>query len=116
MNEDASEFMAVVELDHAKVYSEVLGVSAATPSSNSDAGQVDAALKLAEKDMRVVMDRLTWWKMVWRVDELGEVVRDAVRKAWCTNLEKNVLILSLTLTSRLADTFSLLAFNSHWPP
>jgi hypothetical protein len=49
----------------------------------------DAIVK-AEKDMRRVMDSLTWWRAVWRVDELGAIVTYAVENAWCKDLERHV--------------------------
>lgn len=52
--------------------------------------EVDEAIKLAEQEMRPVMDRLTWWRMVWRVDEISSIVGTAVTRTWCHNLERKV--------------------------
>lgn len=52
--------------------------------------EVIAALDNARKEIRVVMDCLSWFKMVSRVDEISHIVGQAVEKAWCQELEKMV--------------------------
>jgi hypothetical protein len=51
---------------------------------------VDKAFAQAGTEMRTVMGLLTWWRAAWRVDQIGEIVNDAVDKAWCNDLEKHV--------------------------
>ncbi|KAH9485573.1 hypothetical protein JR316_0002483 [Psilocybe cubensis] len=53
---------------------------------------VSEAIKQAERDMRPVMDRLTWWQMIWRVDEISNIVATAVERTWCSNLEKKLIL------------------------
>jgi hypothetical protein len=71
-----------------RAYGEVLGKK--SKRNGQDEDQVTAALQEAEKSMQQVMQRLNWWRMVWRVDELGLTVGNAVERAWCKNLEKQV--------------------------
>lgn len=52
--------------------------------------EVAEALKLAEKNVREVMTRLNWWRMLGRVDEISNIVTAAVETAWCPVLEKKV--------------------------
>ncbi len=52
--------------------------------------EVEEATKQAEKDMKIVMDRLTWWQMVWRIDEISGMICSALRQSWCHGLEKKV--------------------------
>jgi len=56
--------------------------------------EVGEAIKLAEQEMRPVMDRLTWWRMIWRVDEISSVVGTAVTRTWCHDLERKVRFIS----------------------
>lgn len=51
---------------------------------------VDVALQDAEKEMLLVMDKLTWWRLLWRVDEIGGIVGTAIDKTWCRELENQV--------------------------
>lgn len=52
--------------------------------------EVVIAIGEAQKNMLKVMNRLTWWRMIWRVDDISTVVTTAVSKTWCCNLEKQV--------------------------
>lgn len=52
--------------------------------------EVEEATKLAEKEMKILMDRLTWWRMVWRIDEISGIICSALRQSWCHSLEKKV--------------------------
>lgn len=72
---------SVAELE-ARIEAEVLGVSSAN--------EVQRALGRAKAEVKVVMDRLTWWRCVWRVDDIGDTVRSAVDAAWCRELEDRV--------------------------
>lgn len=77
-----SELRARVEEAKARVKGDVLG--------RDGMSEVEAALKRASKEMKSVMDDLTWWKMLWKVDEIGEIVGNAVRRVWCKDLEEKV--------------------------
>jgi hypothetical protein len=57
---------------------------------DSEGDVVIAALDDARKQIKIVMDRLSWFKMVSRVDEISHIVGQAVEKAWCQDLEKQV--------------------------
>lgn len=56
--------------------------------------EVDEAIKLAEQEMRPIMDRLTWWRMIWKVDEISSIVGTAVTQTWCHDLERKVRFIS----------------------
>jgi hypothetical protein len=89
---DISELNGKVEEARARVQGEVLGLSWQHDASGSThgRGEVTVALKTTERDIRVVMDRLKWWRMVWQVDEVGGIVGGVVEKAWCKELEEKV--------------------------
>lgn len=52
--------------------------------------EVQHAVEQSKKDMKAVLDRLTWWKLLWKVDDVGDTVNDAVSRAWCRDLEYRV--------------------------
>lgn len=72
---------SVVELE-ARVGAEVLG--------GDSVSEVKKALARAKVEVKAVMDRLTWWRCVWRIDDIGDTVKTAVDKAWCRELEDRV--------------------------
>ncbi|KAH9839298.1 uncharacterized protein C8Q71DRAFT_748879 [Rhodofomes roseus] len=49
--------------------------------------EVQRAVDQSRKDVKTVLDRLTWWKLLWKVDDVGDTVTDAVNRAWCRDLE-----------------------------
>ncbi|KAL1695587.1 hypothetical protein GGG16DRAFT_121775 [Schizophyllum commune] len=52
---------------------------------------VRRALEHTERRLGEVLDRLTWWRMVSRVDEVSVVVADAVERLWCQELELHLI-------------------------
>lgn len=78
----------------AKVHRRVLGVvDPASTSSNVKAAtgdRVGEALRAAEAQVRRTIDRLVWWKLLYKVDEIEYIVSSAVESAWCKDLEKEV--------------------------
>lgn len=71
----------VAELE-ARIGPEVLGAA--------NGGGVAAAMAEAKKRVKIVVDKLTWWRCIWRVDDVGDALRIAVDKAWCRGLEDQV--------------------------
>jgi hypothetical protein len=53
---------------------------------------VAAAMEEARKELVETMDLLTWWRLLWKVDEISTVVTAAVQTVWC-ELEKEVGLL-----------------------
>ena len=52
--------------------------------------EVQRAVEQSKKDIKAVLNRLTWWKLLWKVDDVGDTVTDAVDRAWCRDLEYRV--------------------------
>ena len=71
-----------------------------TSSETETTDVVHKALQDAEREMGAVMRRLTWWRVVWRVDEIGSIVGDAVQKVWCRDLERHVRTSALPRSRR----------------
>ena len=84
---DASNLRAKIEETQAWIQGDIFG---SPLGDNTDVDQVAEAIRLAEAEMRPVMDRLTWWRMIWRVDEISSIVGHAVTRSWCQALEKKV--------------------------
>jgi len=74
----ASELQSQVEEVYAKA-DEVL----------TDSG-VDKALLRDSKEMKTLLDSLTWPKMIWCVDEIDTLVGSALERHWCRELESEV--------------------------
>lgn len=74
---------SVAELKE-RIEAEVLGVSSAN--------EVQRALDRAKVEVKAVLDHLTWWRCIWRVDDIGETVKAAIDKAWCRDLEDRVSV------------------------
>ncbi|KAL1744792.1 hypothetical protein HDZ31DRAFT_82421 [Schizophyllum fasciatum] len=56
-----------------------------------DGRHVTRALEHTERRLEGALDRLTWWRMVSRVDEVSVVVADAVERLWCNELEQHLV-------------------------
>lgn len=52
--------------------------------------KIEKALSLGTKEMNALLGSLSFWKMVWRVDEIGALVSAAVQGQWCKGLENQV--------------------------
>ncbi|KAK1236318.1 hypothetical protein PQX77_000434 [Marasmius sp. AFHP31] len=57
------------------------------------------AVAQAKRDIKPSIDRLTWWRMVWRVDEISSYVHDVVKGSWCRELEEHLIFQSGKLTN-----------------
>ncbi|TFK23942.1 hypothetical protein FA15DRAFT_593363 [Coprinopsis marcescibilis] len=85
----ASRLETLVEEEREKVEIDVLGPVEGSPQTrNARGNQVAEALKVAEVQMQDVMNRLTWWRMIWRVDEITGLVAAAMERTWCPELER----------------------------
>lgn len=52
--------------------------------------KIEKALSLGAKEMSTLLGSLTFWKTVWRVDEIGTLISAAVQGQWCKGLENEV--------------------------
>ncbi|KAL1710512.1 hypothetical protein EV121DRAFT_266458 [Schizophyllum commune] len=68
-----------------------------------DGKHVRRALEHTERRLGEVLDRLTWWRMVARVDEVSVVVADAVERLWCQELEQHLIYHTGQLAAARAD-------------
>ncbi|KAH9935690.1 uncharacterized protein B0H18DRAFT_1207244 [Fomitopsis serialis] len=75
-----SSLRAQMEEVRVRIPREVLG-------GDEDGNEVQRAVDQSRKDTKVVLERLTWWKLLWKVDDVGDIVMDAVNRAWRRDLE-----------------------------
>jgi len=75
----ASELESQVEEVRARTDREVLVESG-----------IDEALLRGSKEMKALLESLTWLKMIWRVDEMDSLVSSALDRRWCRELENQV--------------------------
>lgn len=75
---------------------------------------VAEALIQAQKQMTIVMDNLTWWRMLWRVDEISYLVNTAVERTLCPDLERKVLTILLGCERQVTNGFQ--ACDANRPP
>ncbi|KAG1812400.1 uncharacterized protein BJ212DRAFT_447975 [Suillus subaureus] len=98
----ASELQSQVEEIRARTDREVLVESG-----------IDEALLRGSKEMKALLESLTWLKMIWRVDEIDSLVSSALYKHWCRELENQLILqtgrLASTQASLTSSTFSQLA-------
>ncbi|KAG2153708.1 uncharacterized protein EDB93DRAFT_1134238 [Suillus bovinus] len=98
----ASELQSQVEEVRARTGREVLVESG-----------IDEALLRGSKEMKALLESLTWLKMIWRVDEIDSLVGFAMDKHWCRELENQLILqtgrLASTQASLTSSTFSQLA-------
>ncbi|KAG5219606.1 Tryptophan synthase [Salix suchowensis] len=91
----------------------------ADPATRSEAraiDEVERSLRDSEKAMKLVMDRLSWWRMVSQVDEISTVVADSVARTWCKDLDAKVGRFSPIDPSILTNARTVLATHSYWEP
>jgi len=87
---DASNLGKRIEEIHAKIEGAIFEGKEDGLASKAGASEVADTVKLAEKEMSLVMDRMTWCWILRRVDEISTVVASAVSRTWCRELEKKV--------------------------
>lgn len=59
-------------------------------TANAPLNRIAAALDLAEEDIKQTIDRLTWWRVLWRVDDVTDTINDTIKNSRCKELEKQV--------------------------
>lgn len=62
------------------------------PTSAVGQDAVKSSLTLASKEAKGVLEKLSWWRTIWRVDEISGIVGSAVDRIWCKDLEQKVCL------------------------
>ncbi|KAF5370647.1 hypothetical protein D9758_001821 [Tetrapyrgos nigripes] len=111
IREAVSSLQRTIAEELVKAKKDILGVYEVPTEST-----VSKALSQARRDVHKSMNSLTWWKALWRIDEISSIVTSMVHNAWCKDLEAQLIFhtgrLSL-LERQLTDTsFSILSRHS----
>lgn len=69
--------------------------------------KIEAAMKRAEAAVKPVVDGLSWWRTLWRADEVGWMVRGAIRAAWASEVERSVSTKHCPYLSYASSSMSL---------
>ena len=56
--------------------------------------EVEKAMTKSKEDVQRTLDALGWWKLLWRVDDIQELVNAAIHRQWCKDLERTVCPIS----------------------
>ncbi|KAH0827868.1 hypothetical protein J3R83DRAFT_3495 [Lanmaoa asiatica] len=72
--------------------------------------KIEKALSLSTREMNTLLGSFMFWRMVWRVDEIGALVSAAVQGQWCKGLE-NQLILQTGRLESIQRELSISAFS-----
>ncbi|KAF6763049.1 hypothetical protein DFP72DRAFT_521471 [Ephemerocybe angulata] len=116
LNDRLQEIRARVELDFlgpAQASTSALSTPAGPPNTKRRYNEVAESVRIAEGQMKEVMSRFTWWRMVLRVDEITTHVAAALQRTWCPELERKLLVhtgeLHSIQTELTKASFSLLS-------
>ena len=82
------------EMEKAKVclHPDVLGVWDGVPGKETRTDEVKKAMVKSKEDVKRTLDTLSWWKLLWRVDDVQGSVNAAVQRQWCKDLERKVCL------------------------
>lgn len=72
---------------------DVLGIWDGIPEKDAAMDEVKKAMVRSKEDVKHTLDRLKWWKLLWRVDDVQEIVNAAIQQQWCRDLERMVCLL-----------------------
>ena len=80
------------ETEKAKVclHPDVLDIWEGTPGKEAGTDEVKKAMIKSKQDIKRALNQLKWWKLLWRVDDVQEIVNAAIQRQWCRDLERTV--------------------------
>ena len=82
------------ETETAKVclHPDILGVWDGVTGKETGVDEVKKAMDKSKEDVKRTLDALRWWKLLWRVDDVQEIVNTAIQRQWCKDLERTVCL------------------------
>ena len=69
---------------------DVLGIWDGVTGKETGMNEVKKAMVRSKEDIKRILDTLRWWKLLWRVDDVQEIVNAAIQRQWCEDLERSV--------------------------
>jgi hypothetical protein len=83
-----------VGVAHARAHVDVLGDMGTPLASKTPPAPVDdpvgSALAYAERSLRTTLDRIPWWKLPYKADDVDFIMNTAIAQVWFRNLEQQV--------------------------
>ena len=87
-----SELLGETETAKVCLHPDVLGVWDGAPGKENGIDEVKKAMIKSKEDVKLTLDALGWWKLLWRVDDVQEIVNAAIHRQWCKDLERTVCL------------------------
>lgn len=111
-----SELLGETDKARDSLHSDVLGVWDSIPGKETGTDEVKKAMIRSKEDVKLALDRLKWWKLLWRVDDVQGIINAAIQQRWCKDLERRVWHLAFPLDSGYVLTYyAILARLPHRP-
>lgn len=82
------EFSQLIQAECHKVEDSVIGTS--TRNNNVELESVKNSIAQTEKDARALLSEYSWWKLPWKVDDLGSDLRALVKEKYGRDVSDNV--------------------------
>ena len=70
------------------LHPDVLGIWDGVSGEGDGMDEVGKAMVKSKEDVKHTLDALRWWKLLWRVDDVEEVVDAATEQRRCRDLER----------------------------
>jgi len=112
------ELLGETEKAKVSLHPDVLGVWDGIPGKETGTGEVKKAMIKSKEDVRRALDRLRWWKLLWRADDVQEIVNTAIRQQWCKDLERTLVFHTgrlRTVQTQLGDQTARFLQSFHPP-
>jgi len=85
-----SELLGETETTKVCLHPDVLGIWDGVSGREVDTDEVKKAIIKSKEEVKRTLDTLGWWKLLWRVDDVQEIVNAAIHRQWCKDLERTV--------------------------
>ena len=87
-----SELLGETETAKVCLHPDILGVWDGVSGKETGVDEVKKAMSKSKEDVKRTLDALRWWKLLWRVDDVQEIVNAAIQRQWCKDLERTVRV------------------------
>ena len=85
-----SDILGETETTKVSLRPEVLCIWDGVTGKETEMDEVKKAMIKSKEDVERALDTLGWWKLLWRVDDVQEIVNAAIQRQWCRGLERSV--------------------------
>jgi len=85
-----SELLGETETAKVCLRPDVLGIWDGAIGKETEVDEVKKAMVKSKEDVKRTLDTLSWWKLLWRADDVQEIANAAIQRQWCKDLERSV--------------------------